>query len=482
MKDLLLRGLLLFDHVVLAYFLVLNTVLLFLMMIAARAVSRAGPRMNATEADEIFASPFTPGVSMIVPAFNEEVHIVQSVRSILELKYPDLEVIVIEDGSTDGTFAALRDAFDLGAVEYVLAEDVPHLGETVSVHRSRRGEPLLVIRKANTGRRSDPINVGINAARKTLIGITDADSVMDEGALLQMVQPFLDDPDRVIAVGGTIRVVNGTIVEGGRVQSPNQPRSWIARIQVLEYLRSFLLGRVAWARLNALLIVSGAFGLFRRDVVVDAGGLDLYSLAEDAELVTRLHRDLRKQGADYRIEFTAEPVCWTEAPDTSSQLRRQRRRWSRGLAELLWKHRTMIGNPRYGRIGLVVMPYYLVFELLGAVVELTGFIAVAIGLSLGVVDVRFMLLFMAASWAYGLLVSTATLAIEEFTYHRYEGWRDLGISLLASLGEAILYRPLHAFWRLEGLWAAARRTEASWDALVRTGFDLESNGHAAGVS
>ncbi|MCP4223662.1 MAG: glycosyltransferase family 2 protein [Actinomycetia bacterium] len=482
MRDFLLWCLTLFDHIVIVYFVVLNSILLLLMVVAAWAVAQAGTRMTATEADEIFASPFTPGISMIVPAFNEQVLIVESVRSMLDLKYPDLEVVIVDDGSTDGTFAELRDAFDLEPAEYVLADDVPHIGEVLSAHRSRRGDPLVVIRKANTGRRSDAINVGINATRKPLIGITDADSVMDESALLHMVQPFLEDPERMVAVGGTIRVVNGTTVAGGRVQSPSQPRTWLARIQVLEYLRSFLLGRVAWSKMNGLLIVSGAFGLFRRDVVVSADGLDLDSLAEDAELVTRLHRDLRREGVDYRIGFTSEPVCWTEAPGTASQLRRQRRRWSRGLAELLWTHRSMIGNPRYGRIGLIVIPYYLLFELLGAVVEVTGFFVVLVGLGLGVVDIKFMLLFMVAAWVYGLLVSAATLAIEEFSYHRYERWGDLGISVLASVGEAVFYRPLHAVWRLEGLIAAIRKTESSWDPLQRTGFDSQEDSSKASVS
>ncbi len=471
MRNLIIDIIQVFDAIVIVYFFTLNSILLGLMLIAAKVVSRTVRDMTPTEEDEIFASPLSPGVSMIVPAFNEEIHIVQSVRSMLDLRYPDLEIIVVDDGSTDETFARLKTAFDLGPVDRHLANDVAHIGEVHSVHRSLRGEPLLVIRKANAGRRSDPINVGINAARKQLIGITDADSVMDEAALLHMVRPFLDDPVRMVAVGGTIRVVNGTRVEAGRVQEPTHPQSWIARVQVLEYLRSFLLGRVAWSRLKGLLIVSGAFGVFRRDVVVKAGGLDLESLAEDAELVTRLHRDLRDADIDYRIEFVAQPVCWTETPDTAGQLRMQRRRWSRGLAEMMWSHRRMIGNPKYGRIGMVVLPYYLMFELLGAVVELTGFFAVGLSYAFGILDVQTMLLFAAAAWAYSLLVSAAAITIEEFSYHRYENWRDLGISVMASVVETVVFRPIHAFWRLEGLVAALRQADGGWESLERTGFD-----------
>ncbi len=471
LSDVATTGLRYFDAVVIVYFLVLNSIFLVLMVIAARSLSSTMQPMTQTEKDEIFASPLTPGVSMIVPAFNEAVHIVQSVRGMLELRYPDLEVIVVDDGSTDETFPRLDAAFDLVEVDYTMSDEVEHIGEVLSVHRAANGEPLLVIRKTNAGRRSDPINVGLNAARKELVGLTDADSILDEEALLHMVAPFLDDPRRVVAVGGTVRVVNGTSVDGGRVRSPRMPDAWLARIQIVEYLRSFLMGRVAWSRLQCLLIVSGAFGLFRRETVVAVGGLDLHSLGEDAELVTTLHQTLRDQDIDYRVVFTPEPVCWTEAPATTAQLRMQRRRWSRGLAELLWKHRRMIGNPRYGRIGLVVLPYYLVFELLGAAIELTGFAVMTIGLLLGLVDVGTLLLFTAAAWAYGLLVSVVAMAIEEFSFHRYERWRDLVAIVLASMVEIVIFRPLHAFWRLEGLVSALRRTEGSWDPLDRAGFE-----------
>ncbi len=460
----------LFNATILVYFVVLNTIYLVLTLVAARTVRRGIDRVSELELDEIFASPITPGVSIVVPAYNEEVHIVDCVRSILELRYPDLELIVVDDGSTDSTFARLDEEWDLEQVRYVLAKDVPQLGKVLSVYRSRR-DRLIVVRKTNTGRRSDPINVGINAARKQLIGITDADSVLDEASLLHMVKPFMDDPERLVAVGGTIRVVNGTPVQGGRVGDPRVPHSWLARVQVLEYLRSFLVGRVGWADLDGLLIVSGAFGLFRRDILVRLDGLDLHSLAEDAELITRLHRRLRDTNTDYRIAFCPEPVCWTEVPESAGQLRRQRRRWSHGLAGLLSKHREMIFNPRYGRIGMVVLPYFLFFELLGALIEMIGFVVIALGLYFGVVDVYFMLLFIAVAWVYGILVSVAALAIEESSYHRYTHWRDLMMTLAATIVETTVFRPMHAWWRVEGLVLAMRGKAGEWDELERTGFE-----------
>jgi cellulose synthase/poly-beta-1,6-N-acetylglucosamine synthase-like glycosyltransferase len=242
----------------------------------------------------------------------------------------------------------------------------------------------------------------------------------------------------------------------------------------VEYLRSFLLGRSGWARFGGLVIISGAFGVFRRDVLVEVGGLDLNCIGEDAELVTRLHRHLRSQGRQYRMAFLSEPVCWTEVPGDLASLGRQRRRWSRGLAEVLWKHRRMMFNPRHGRIGLVVLPYYLVFELLGPVVEVAGTVAVVLGLALGLVDVPFALLFAAAALGYGLLLSVAALTVEEFTFHRHARWRDLLVGLAAALVENLGYRQLHAWWRLRGLISFLTRRSMPWGTMPRTGFDTHA--------
>ena len=209
--------------------------------------------------------------------------------------------------------------------------------------------------------------------------------------------------------------------------------------------------------------------MFRRDILVEVGGLDLNCVGEDAELVTRLHRHLREERRDYRLVFLTEPVCWTEVPPTATVLGRQRRRWSRGLAEVLWKHKGMIGNPRYGIIGLIVLPYYLVFELLGAIVELLGAVAVVLGLVLGVVDAQFALLFFFAAVGYGLLLSFGAFALEEFSFHRYSRWRDLGAGAAASIFENVGYRQMHAWWRLRGI-VAFVCGGPTWEAMPRDGF------------
>jgi cellulose synthase/poly-beta-1,6-N-acetylglucosamine synthase-like glycosyltransferase len=379
-------------------------------------------------------------------------------------------VIVIDDGSTDATFEKLSESFGLLPTQRVIPSIAPTIGQIRSIHAAADGQPLLVIRKENAGRRSDPLNVGLNAARHPLVCMVDADSILDPDALLRVAKPFVDDPEHTVASGGVIRAANGSVVDRGRPIEPRMPQGWLARIQVLEYLRSFLLGRTGWSRLGGLLIISGAFGLFRRDLVLELGGLDLHCIGEDAELVARLHHHLRRRRRRYRIVFVAEPVSWTEIPSTRATLGRQRRRWSLGLAETLVKHRAMIANPRYGRIGLLVLPYYVMFELLGPIVELLGIAAVALGLVLGAVNLQFAILFALFAIGYGIFLSIAAVAIEEFSFHRYGRWADLAIALVAAILENLGYRQLHAVWRLKGLADAIRGRHVGWGTMTRTGF------------
>ena len=469
-----------FDWVVLAYFVAINTSYLGLIALAAADFAGYLRRQSVLTAEDTLLSPFTPPVSIIVPAYNEEAGIVQAVGAMLSLRYPDFEVVVVVDGATDGTFEALETAFGLVEVPRVVPEEIPVRVGPGSIHVARGNAPLTVVRKANSGR-ADSLNVGINASRKPLVCMVDADSLLDPDALLKVAQPFIDDPERVVASGGVIRAANGCQVAHGRLLDVRMPSQWLDRIQVVEYLRAFLLGRTGWSRLNALLVISGAFGLFRRDVVIAAGGLDAGCIGEDAELVVRIHRTMREQGRPYRIRFVAEPVSWTEVPVTSKVLGRQRRRWSRGLAEILWRHRRMIGNPRYGRIGLVALPYYVLFEFLAPVIELLGVVAVVLGLCLGAVNLHFAALFLLAALGYALLLSLAALAVEELSFHRYQRWSDLASAAAAAVVENVGYRQLTAVWRVQGMWSALRGREQVWGQMERAGFDVEGAPEAEGA-
>ncbi|HET7659435.1 MAG TPA: glycosyltransferase family 2 protein [Oryzihumus sp.] len=459
-----------FEVPVLVYFLVINTSYLLLILMAAGGFVAHLRRLEHAGREETVSSQLAPGVSLLVPAYNEAAGIVPSVQAMLALRYPRHEIVVIDDGSTDDTFERLQEAFDLVRVERELPQDVPVKARVLDVWVPRDGRTRLVaVRKENSGK-TDALNVGINAASEPLVAMVDADSLLDPDALLTVAKPFADDPIRTVATGGVVRAANGCTVVAGRIVEIRTPEQWLPRVQIVEYLRAFLLGRTGWSRLGALILISGAFGLFRRDVLVEVQGLDTDSIGEDFELVMRIHRYMRRNKRDYRVEFVSEPVSWTEVPASLKVLRSQRRRWHRGLWEVLWKYRGMVLNPRYGRIGMVALPWYWVFELLAPALELAGVVLVPLGLALGLVNLRFALLFVLVAYGYAIVVTLAAMAVEELSFHKYPRWRDLGATLLASVAENLGYRQLTAWWRVEGWWAGLRRGTHVWGTMTRQGF------------
>ena len=461
---------------VIVYFLLVNSSYLVLVLLAGSASVRHTNRIELGGRREALGGRLTPGVSVIMPAYNEAATIVQAVQAMLSLRYPRHEVVVVDDGSKDETIARLTEAFNLVEVDRPIPGDVPVQAEVRSVAVPRDGRTrLVVVGKENSGK-AEAVNAGINASTEALVAIVDADSLLDPDALLVVTKPFADDPVRVVATGGMVRVANGCSVVAGRVTTVRMPSSWLARIQVVEYLRAYLLGRTGWSRLGALILISGAFGVFRRDVLVEVGGLLEGSLGEDFELVMRLHKNLRDQGRDYRIVFVAEPICWTEVPVTIGVLHRQRRRWHRGLWETLWAYRTMSGRPRYGVVGLVALPWHWLFELLAPVFELGGLALIALGAALGVVNLAFFWLFMSVAYGYGILVTLAAMALEEMSFPKYRRWRDLGAALLASIGENMGYRQLTAWWRAEGWWSSLRGRTLAWGTMTRQGFTSGEEG------
>jgi cellulose synthase/poly-beta-1,6-N-acetylglucosamine synthase-like glycosyltransferase len=459
---------------VLTYVVLLDVAMLVLVLVGARRVL-ANRRWSGAEGHEqIFASPLTPAVSVLIPAHDEEAGILDTLSATLAQRYPSLEVVLVDDGSTDRTFELVAERYGLTPVTPRVTAHLAVDGEILSVSRATTGDPLTVIRKTSVGRRSDALNAALNVARHPLVCMVDADSLLEPDALLKVARPFVEDPRNVVGTGGVIRTVNGSVTDRGTVLEPRLSRRWLVRIQAVEYLRSFLLGRTGWADANALLIISGAFGLFRRDLVVEIGGMDPLSLAEDAELVVSLQEHLRRQGRPHRLVFVPEPVCWTEVPESWQVLGRQRRRWSHGLGQLLWKHKRMIANPRFGTVGLLALPFFLLFELLGPVVEVLGLASVVLAAGLGVLDPGSAAVMVGFALLVGTLLSTTVVAVEEFTFHRYRTGRDLLALLAAGVLENVGYRQVHAFYRLQGLLFAVTRRKPVWTAMPRTGFSGES--------
>jgi len=451
----------------LAYFAVLNTMYLVFTAIAWRSLSAHLRLRGHSPVAESFASPLTPPISILLPAYNEEAGVVESVTSLLNLRYPEFEIVVVNDGSKDGTIERLREAFDLVPVRKALRQEIA-TAPVRAAYVSRRQRNLWVVDKENGGK-ADALNAGVNAARYPYVCAIDADAVLEEEALLRVSTPILDDPDLVVATGGIVRIANGCVVDRGRIVSVGLPRSRLATLQVIEYFRAFLIGRIGWSRLNALLIISGAFGLFRRSLVTEVGGYATDTVGEDVELVVRLHRHLRERGEEYRIEFVPDPVCWTEAPEGFRVLSRQRRRWHRGLGETLWRHRRLTFNPRYGHLGMQAFPYFLVFEFLGPVLELLGPPAIVVWWSFGLLSLPFLLGFLAVAFLLGILLSIAALALEEFSFRRHRRNREVARLLFFSVVENLGYRQLVAFWRFLAFIDLARR-RSGWGEMQRKGF------------
>ena len=418
--------------------------------------------------DEIFASPFTPAVSVLLPAFNEEAVVVSSVESLLDLRYPQHEVIVVNDGSTDGTLERLREAFDLVPVRQAMRTRIA-TAPVRAAYVSRSHRNLRVLDKENGGK-SDALNAGVNAAANLYVCAVDADAILEEDALLRVVKPVVDDPEIVVAAGGIVRVANGCKIEGGRVVEFGLPRSRLAAMQVVEYFRAFLIGRIGWDSLNGLLIISGAFGLFSREFVEAVGGYSRETVGEDVELVAHLQVHLRERGETFRIAFVPDPVCWTEAPESLGQLSRQRRRWQRGLGQTLWRYRTKIFNPRYRSFGLLSLPQYLLFEFLGAVVEVFGLAIVLVAYLLGVLSLSFFLAFLAVSILLSILLSISAILLEEYAVRRHERSGDIARLVFYAVAENFGFRQLTAFYRFLGAIDLIRGRK-DWGQMQRRGLE-----------
>jgi cellulose synthase/poly-beta-1,6-N-acetylglucosamine synthase-like glycosyltransferase len=454
--------------IALVYFVALNSIYLAFTGVAWRSITRHLRRERYLPLDEIFASPLTPGVSVLVPAYNEEVGIVESVRSLLDLRYPTFEVIVVNDGSADATLERLTEAYDLHPVRKALRSGI-RCAAIRGTYVSRRHRNLWVVDKENGGK-ADALNAGAVAASYPFVCALDADGVLEPDALLRVIRPVLDDPELVVATGGIVRIANGCTVENGRITRVGLPRNRLAAIQVVEYFRAFLVGRVGWSRVNALLIISGAFGLFRRDHLEAVGGWSHETIGEDVELVVRLHRHMTESEVPYRIEFVPDPVCWTEAPETLAVLASQRRRWHRGLGETLWRHRRLIGNPRYRWLGLGALPYFLLFEFLGPLVELLGPPSIVVWWALGLLSLRFFVAFLVVSLLLGFLISVAALSLEEFSFNRHPAGRDVARLVWLAAVENLGYRQLTAVWRVHAFFQLLLKRTTSWGNMERRGL------------
>jgi cellulose synthase/poly-beta-1,6-N-acetylglucosamine synthase-like glycosyltransferase len=451
------------------YYVVCNLAYLAMLMIALRTSAAHQRRLESHRIGWIKETPLVPPITIIAPAHNEEKSIRVAVRNLLGIDYPEFELIVVNDGSKDRTLEEIREEFQLRAVRAVYIPEATS-ARVRGLYRSEVDRRLLVVDKEPGGSKADAVNAGLNAATSPYVCVVDSDSLLERDALLRIMLPVLADPKRVIAVGGIIRVLNGSEIEGGQLRRVRLPRKPIEAIQVIEYLRAFLIGREAWAQGNMLTIISGAFGVFRTDLVRAVGGYRPQAIGEDFDLVARLHRHMLDKRADYRIQFVPDPMCWTEVPSDLKSLGRQRARWQKGLLDVLWTSRDMLFRPRYGRIGCLALPYLWLFELFAPVVETGGIFTIALAAWLGVLSREFFVEFLLFGYAFATVISIGSVLQEELTYKRYNDWRDVARLVSYCFLEHFPYRQLHMIWRLQGLWQYLRG-DVDWKPLKRRGLE-----------
>lgn len=416
------------------------------------------------------SSTHAPSVSIIAPAYNEGKNIVENIRSLLSIYYVNLEVIVINDGSKDDCLQKMIQAYELEKIDYFVDYKIK-TKDVRGVYKSRNPiyHKLLVVDKVNGGK-ADALNVGINISSNKYLVCIDVDCILEQDALLKMIKPFLEQTgDRVIASGGVVRIANSCIIEDGRLVKVKMAEDYLPRMQILEYIRAFILGRMAWSRLNGLMLISGAFGAFDKEIAIKCGGYDHNTVGEDMELVVRMRRYLEERGEKYRVTYIPDPLCWTQAPNSFDILGRQRNRWTRGTIETLKIHKKMFFNPKYGLLGMLSYPYWFFFEMCAPVVEFFGFVCFFLFAAFGMLDWGFFFAYFLFIVSFGYLYSAFAILMEVITYHQYKRRIDILILLLTALTEPFYFHPFVVWSAIKG-YIDYFRKKKSWGEMTRQGF------------
>ncbi|MCF3111563.1 glycosyltransferase [Niabella sp. CC-SYL272] len=430
---------------------------------------------RVTDYRRIASSMHAPSVSIIAPAYNEGLTIVDNVRSLLSIYYYNLEVIIVNDGSKDDSLQKLIDAYQLEKIDFFIPDQIP-TKEVRGVYKSRNPvlRKVVVVDKENGGK-ADALNVGVNIASNDYIICIDVDCILEQDAILKMVKPFMEaTTQRVIASGGVIRIANSSLVEHGSLVKVRLPKDYLPRMQTLEYIRAFLLGRMAWSRLNGLLLISGAFGAFDKEIVIKCGGYNRNTVGEDMELVVRMRRYMEERKEPYKVTYIPDPLCWTEAPASYKVLGRQRNRWIRGTYETLKFHKIMFFNPRYRLLGMVSYPYWFFFELLAPVIEFLGFLAFLVMVFAGLVDWELFIALFAVVIGFNYLYSAFAVYMEVKTYNQYRRKTDIAKLLLTSLSEPFNFHPFVVWSSIRGL-VDIFRNRHSWGDMAREGFGKKTS-------
>ncbi|MGO4905242.1 glycosyltransferase family 2 protein [Flavobacterium sp. W20_MBD1_R3] len=411
------------------------------------------------------------GVSIVAPAFNEGVNIVYNVKSLLSLTYPKYEIIIVNDGSTDDTLTKLITEFELVKIDFYYQEKIVtrpvrgHYKSTNPIYSK-----LMVVDKENGKSKADGSNAGINSSKYPLFLCTDVDCILKRDTILKLAKPFMENETRVIATGAGIRISNSCEVKDGFLHKVHFPKDWYPRFQELEYVRSFLFGRMAWSQINGLLLVSGGLGMFDKEIAIKVGGYWHKSLGEDMELITRMRKYMHENKQQFLIKYIPESLCWTEVPETREVLLRQRTRWARGLVQTLFLHRKMFLNPKYGKTAFLILPFFFFFEFLVPIIELLGIIALTIGFINHSVNIEYLITVGLFVYIFYLMITLISILIDDLLYKSYANYKELMVLIFMAIIEPFVYHPLNVYASLKGYWFFLRQTEQKWGVMIRKGF------------
>ncbi len=446
------------------------SVYLILTVFSSIALRKYLRKNSYVDYNTIVASPMAPTLSVIAPAFNESRTIIDNIRTLMSLYYNNYEVIVVNDGSKDDSLEKIIEAYELEKVNYYFDYRLPCKRiRGVYKSKNRSFKKLTVIDKLNGGK-ADSLNAGLNVSKNDLIVSIDADSIMEPDALLKLVKPFLESKDkRVIGAGGVIRIANSCEIEGGHIKKIHLPKNFMARAQVMEYTRAFLLGRMAWSELDGLLLISGALGMFNREIVIQAGGYHTDTVGEDMELVVRIRRYMVEQNIPYDVVYIPDPLCWTEVPEDLRTLAKQRSRWTRGTLETLISHRKLFMNKKFGKLGLLGYPYWLIFEWFAPIIEFFGILWFFFLVITGKLNWPFFLLLSGFVYFFAVSLSIWAVVFEEITFHKYEKRRDVLRLIATAFLQPIFYHPIILVFNVKGNIdkILGRNT---WGKMERKGF------------
>lgn len=460
-----------FEHTILSYSIFVISAYIIQSIVATIQVKKYINRLSVTNEYELLESPYLPKISLIAPAFNESLVVIDAVRSLMSVQYFNLELVLVNDGSTDDTLDKLINEFELHV------DNTPAINQIKTnpvKNRYTSSNPvysnLIVVDKEN-GRKADASNAGINYCNGEYIAVVDLDGILEPNTLIRLIEPILSNSKkRVVAVGGIIGATNDSFFKRGRLMENKSPDKFIPRIQVIEYFRSFLFGRPTWSSYNGLMLISGALGLFEREVILGVGGYSHDAIGEDMDMVIKIHKYCQEEKMNYSVDFVPIPLCWTELPTEKKILSNQRNRWMRGTIQCMIKFKVMLLNPKYGAVGMISYPYWLLAEMFAPIIELSGIIFIIFCLIYGLINIPSAIVLFVTVYLVCVFVSFYAISLYNYIFYKYESKEDLIALFKTALVEAFIYHPQTLLWSLKGYYIWIFNKQVGWGKMTRVGF------------